>query len=185
MKKYRLFSALLSLALLLSLLAVPASAAGTSGSGGSAILDGLHIQAASAILVDDDYGEVLYEQNAHERAYPASITKVMTALLTLEAVDRGELSLDQVVTVSLLRHRRGGLHSGHPAWGTAHRPGSPLLCPSPLCQRGVQRAGRGGFGRYRHLCGSYEQPGRRSGHDRHPLYQYPRLPPPGPLHNRL
>ena len=96
MKKYRLFSALLSLSLILSLLAVPAAASGT----GSEILDGLHVEASAALLVDDDYGEILYEQNAHERAYPASITKVMTALLTLEAVDRGTLSMDQVITVS-------------------------------------------------------------------------------------
>lgn len=54
--------------------------------------------ATSALLVDATYDEVLYELNAHEKRYPASITKVMTSLLTLEAVDRGELALTDVIT---------------------------------------------------------------------------------------
>lgn len=54
--------------------------------------------ATSALLVDATYDEILYELNAHEKRYPASITKVMTALLTLEAVDRGELALTDVIT---------------------------------------------------------------------------------------
>ena len=106
MKKYRVFSVFLLGVLLTSLLSLPAAAAGS----GSAILDHMHVEAAAALLVDDDYGEILYEQNAHERRYPASITKVMTALLTLEAVDRGELSLDQVVTVT--EHLYQGIGSG-------------------------------------------------------------------------
>ena len=57
------------------------------------------VHAASAILVDADYDEILYEFNADDRRYPASITKVMTGLLTVEAVDRGELSLDDQVTL--------------------------------------------------------------------------------------
>ncbi len=107
MKKYRVFSVFLLGVLLTSLLSLPAAAAGS----GSAILDNMHVEAAAALLVDDDYGEILYEQNAHERRYPASITKVMTALLTLEAVDRGELSLDQVVTPST-EHLYQGIGSG-------------------------------------------------------------------------
>ena len=54
--------------------------------------------------MDADSGRVLYEQNAHGKVYPASITKVMTCLLTLEAVDRGELSLEQTVTASSALH---------------------------------------------------------------------------------
>ncbi len=54
--------------------------------------------ATAALLVDATYDEVLYELNAHEKRYPASITKVMTALLTLEAVDRGELALTVTIT---------------------------------------------------------------------------------------
>ena len=72
--------------------------------GGSALLAGMHIQAGAAILVDVDHGQVLYAQNPHQHMYPASITKVMTTLLTLEAVDKGQLSLDQVLTASANLH---------------------------------------------------------------------------------
>lgn len=57
----------------------------------------------SALLMDAQNGEVLYSYRApgaEEHSYPASITKVMTALLVLEAVDRGELRLEQMVTAS-------------------------------------------------------------------------------------
>ncbi len=57
----------------------------------------------SAVLMEAESGQVLYRYVApgeEEQAYPASITKVMTALLALEAVDRGELSLDQKITAS-------------------------------------------------------------------------------------
>lgn len=102
MKKNRLLSALLLSVLLASLLALPASAVGDGSApaaSGSAILSSMSIQAKAAILVDDDYQEILYEQNAHEKSYPASITKVMTTMLVIESVDRGEHSLDEVVTV--------------------------------------------------------------------------------------
>ena len=92
MKKYR-FSALFACAAVFAslLLAVPASASGA---------EGFSVDARHALLMDAEHDEVLYEQDADARAYPASITKVMTALLVLEAVDRGELSLDQVITAS-------------------------------------------------------------------------------------
>ena len=87
MKKNRFLSALLLFTLLAGLL-MPTAALAAEGSG-SAILDSIQVQAKAAILVDDDYGEILYEQNAHEKNYPASITKVMTTMLVIEAVDRG------------------------------------------------------------------------------------------------
>ncbi len=92
MKKYctRVFSFLLCAALLAGLLLPTAALA----------IPEMDVAASSAILVDADNGDILYEKEAHTRRYPASITKVMTALLTLEAIDRGELSLDKVVTVS-------------------------------------------------------------------------------------
>ena len=58
------------------------------------------VEAAAAILIDADTGEVLYEQAPDERRFPASITKVMTGLLTVEAVERGELTLETTVTLS-------------------------------------------------------------------------------------
>ena len=62
----------------------------------------LKIQAKAGILVDvsGEVPEILFQQRAHERMYPASITKIMTALLVLEAVESGKLSLDQAVTAS-------------------------------------------------------------------------------------
>ena len=97
MKKNRFLSALLLFTLLAGLL-MPTAALAAEGSG-SAILDSIQVQAKAAILVDDDYGEILYEQNAHEQNYPASITKVMTTMLVIEAVDRGEVALTDIVTV--------------------------------------------------------------------------------------
>lgn len=91
MKKYKLISLFLALILILPL-TVPA--------GASSILEDMEVAAAAAILVEGDTGEILYEQNAHEKRYPASVTKVMTALLTVEAIEKGQLSLDTVVTVS-------------------------------------------------------------------------------------
>ena len=102
MKKYAFLSLFLALLLVLPLTAPVALAA--EGGSGSAILDAMEVNAAAAVLVDPDTGEVLYEKNPHEQRYPASITKVMTCLLTLEAVDRGELTLEQTVTASQALH---------------------------------------------------------------------------------
>ena len=87
MKKYRIPALLLSLVLMLNLLALPAAA-----------LEEPELQCTNAILVDANYGEVLYDKKADEKAYPASITKVMTALLVLEAIDSGKLTKDQQIT---------------------------------------------------------------------------------------
>lgn len=58
------------------------------------------IHAKAAILVDGETGTVLYDKNMHEELPMASITKVMSALLVLEAVDRGQLRMDQNVTAT-------------------------------------------------------------------------------------
>ena len=54
------------------------------------------VDAKSAVLIDAASGTVLFEQNSHERLPPASVTKVMTMLLVMEAVDRGQISLDDM-----------------------------------------------------------------------------------------
>ena len=92
MKKSRFLSFLLTVALVFSL-SVP-----YAGAYHSDIVDAMHVDAKAALLVELDSDMILYEQNAYERVYPASITKVMTALLVLEAVDNGVLSLDDVIT---------------------------------------------------------------------------------------
>ena len=90
MKKYRFLSLLLALPMALSLF-LPASAIGK---------EDLNLFCTSAALLDANHNDLLYDMNARERAYPASITKVMTALLVMEAIEGGQLSLDTVVTVS-------------------------------------------------------------------------------------
>lgn len=53
-----------------------------------------------AILVDAEYGEILYEKNAYDRTYPASVTKVMTALVVVDAIEQGLLTLDTMITAT-------------------------------------------------------------------------------------
>ena len=56
------------------------------------------LESAAAVIIDEATGRVLYELNGGEQRYPASLTKVMTVLLAVEAVERGEASLDDAVT---------------------------------------------------------------------------------------
>lgn len=64
-----------------------------------AIAQELQLDAASAVLIDADSGRVLFEKNAHERRAPASVTKVMTLLIILEAIEKGRAKLtDEVIT---------------------------------------------------------------------------------------
>lgn len=57
------------------------------------------ISANQAILVEAETGEILYERNADQKAYPASTTKIMTALLVLETLERYDSPIDQEVKV--------------------------------------------------------------------------------------
>lgn len=66
------------------------------------------VPCAAAILVDEDSGTVLYEKNADARRPIASITKVMTLLLTFEALEAGKISLDDFVPVSEQAYHMGG-----------------------------------------------------------------------------
>ena len=91
MKKYRFLSLLLAALLTLPLTIRPARA--SSGPDPAP-------RARAVIIVDGDHQEVLYDFHAHERMYPASITKIMTSLVVLDAVNAGEISLDTEVTVS-------------------------------------------------------------------------------------
>lgn len=56
--------------------------------------------AKSAILIEASTGKILYEYNAHEKLEPASMTKMMSLLLIMEALENGVISLDQMITVS-------------------------------------------------------------------------------------
>ena len=68
----------------------------------------LEIPAKSALLMDMATGTVLYEQNAHKKLAPASVTKVMTMLLIMEAIDSGKISWDDMVTTSEAAAAKGG-----------------------------------------------------------------------------
>ena len=54
------------------------------------------LPAKSAILIEQESGRVLFEKNADEVLPPASITKVMTLLLVMEALDEGRISIDDM-----------------------------------------------------------------------------------------
>ncbi len=66
----------------------------------AAIGEVMEINARSAILIEPKSGAVLYESNADEKLAPASITKIMSLVLIMEAIADGRLSLDTVVTAS-------------------------------------------------------------------------------------
>ena len=66
------------------------------------------VDALSALLMDSATGEVLYAKNAAEALPPASVTKIMTLLLVMEAIDAGQLSLEDKVQVSEYAASMGG-----------------------------------------------------------------------------
>lgn len=88
MKKYRFLCLIFALVMALSLV-TPALA-----------LEDPKPHAGAAIVVDGDHNEILYDLNMHQKMYPASLTKIMTSLVVLDAIDKGELSLDTEITAS-------------------------------------------------------------------------------------
>ena len=90
----------------LSWLLLAAMAAGILTQAASAA--DLELAAPSAILMERTTGEVLYEQNADEKLRPASVTKVMTLLLVMEALDDGRIGWDDTITTSAAAAAKGG-----------------------------------------------------------------------------
>ena len=68
----------------------------------------LEVGGKSALLMDVATGTILYEQNAHEKLAPASVTKVMTMLLIMEAIDSGKIRWEDMVTASEAAAAKGG-----------------------------------------------------------------------------
>lgn len=64
--------------------------------------------AKSAILLEMNTGKILYEKNSHEKLAPASMTKIMSMLLIIEAIEKGQLSWDEMITVSERASSMGG-----------------------------------------------------------------------------
>ena len=70
--------------------------------------EALDVPVKSAVLMDVATGTVLYEKNAHEPLAPASVTKIMTMLLIMEAIDSGALNYRDTVTASEAAAQKGG-----------------------------------------------------------------------------
>jgi D-alanyl-D-alanine carboxypeptidase (penicillin-binding protein 5/6) len=68
----------------------------------------MKVDAKGAVLMDAGSGTFLFEQNAHEKVYPASITKIMTALLAMEELEKGKISLEDKVVISRNAAGMGG-----------------------------------------------------------------------------
>ena len=87
MKKFRLFPLILLLCMAFTLLAPCAFA-----------VDDPDIGAQRAVIADLDSGRILYSKNMDEKASPASLTKIMTVLLAVEALENGSHTADELVT---------------------------------------------------------------------------------------
>lgn len=74
----------------------------------SAMAAELNLEAPSAVLMDLETGTILYESNAREKLPPASVTKVMTLLLIMEAIDSGKIGWNDPVTASEAAAAKGG-----------------------------------------------------------------------------
>ncbi len=94
--KQRILAIVLTVALMLCVLPPAAHA------------EGVEVAAPSAILMDAATGTILFEKNAHEKLAPASVTKVMTLLLVMEALDSGRIHWDDMVTASETAAGKGG-----------------------------------------------------------------------------
>ena len=71
-------------------------------------INSLNLESESAILIEQTTGQVLYSHNPHEQLRPASVTKVMSILLIMEALDNGKISLTDLVPCSENAASMGG-----------------------------------------------------------------------------
>ena len=68
----------------------------------------LNLESGSAVLIEQSTGKVLYDHNMHEQLRPASVTKVMTLLLIMEALDSGQITLETKIPCSENASKMGG-----------------------------------------------------------------------------
>lgn len=68
----------------------------------------VEVKAKAAILMDGTTGKVLMKMNEHEKLYPASVTKIMSLLLVMEAIDNNKIRLTDIVTTSPVAASKGG-----------------------------------------------------------------------------
>jgi D-alanyl-D-alanine carboxypeptidase (penicillin-binding protein 5/6) len=70
--------------------------------------EGLNVEAKSALLMEPTSGKIMFDKNSHEKFAPASVTKIMTMLLTMESVDSEKIKLSDKVTISENAKKMGG-----------------------------------------------------------------------------
>ena len=123
----------------------------TSGNGSveSAVEYGKTVDAKSALLMEASSGKILYEQNADEQLPPASVTKTMTMLLVLEALDDGKIKLDDEVSVSENAASMGGSQ-------VYLEPGEKMSVDELLKCMIVASANDAAVALAEHVCGSEE-----------------------------
>ncbi len=128
--------------LLMLVLVLPTLISGVSG-------EGLDVPVKSAVLMDVATGTVLYEKNAHEALAPASVTKVMTMLLIMEAIDSGTLGYGDIVTTSEAAAKKGGSQ-------VYLKVGEQMSVEEMLKSIAVSSANDCACAMAEHLCGSEE-----------------------------
>ena len=70
-------------------------------------------RSAAQLLMDVNSRQIIYENNIHEKLYPASVTKIMTMLLAMEALDAGKAALDDMIPISEEAAAHGGSQIFH------------------------------------------------------------------------
>ena len=80
----------------------------TAAAASGAVAQEFEFASKAQLLMDVGSRQVLYESNAHEKLYPASVTKIMTMLLAMEALEAGAVKLDDMIPVSEQAAGHGG-----------------------------------------------------------------------------
>ena len=80
----------------------------TNSSKDNTIDNSLKLESEAAILIEQNSGKVLYDKNMHEQLRPASVTKIMTILLIMEAIDSGKITYDTQIPCSEIASSMGG-----------------------------------------------------------------------------
>jgi D-alanyl-D-alanine carboxypeptidase (penicillin-binding protein 5/6) len=119
------------------------------GAAGSTVAGAPAVDAPAVVLMEKETGSVLYEEGAHDKREPASVTKIMTLLLVMEAIDSGKLSYDDIVTVSAYAASMGGSQ-------TWMKEGEQMTVRDMLKAVCVVSANDGSVALAEHLAGSEE-----------------------------
>ena len=116
--------------------------------------DSVSLDCTAAVLMERETGEILYAREEHVHLFPASVTKVMTLLLAAEAVDRGELRPEEIITAS----PRAASMGGSQIW---LREGEQMTAAEMVKCVAVVSANDCAVALAEHLCGSEEAFTRR------------------------